>query len=403
MFSNDFLKEIPKTDLHLHLDGSLRIPTLIELAKKEKVEMPSYTEEGLNELVFKEQYKDLPDYLHGFKYTCAILRNPENLERCAYELAIDNQNEGVKYIEVRFAPQLHIHKDLDMETILSSVNKGLEKAKKEFNNRAEVKSEEEPPFEYGIITCAMRMCNEHFSPYYKDFFTIHKYSDEKETIALASLELAKAVVKIRDELGIPIVGFDLAGREEGYPGHEHIEAYNYVHKNFMQKTVHAGEAYGAESIFDSINYLHADRLGHGYYLFNDERIMDPEIKDKKRFVEDLASFVADKRVTIEVCLTSNLQTHPELKSIKDHSFGKMIESRLSTTICTDNRLVSKTSVTKELRLAIDNFNITPDYLKNLIVYGFKRSFYPGLYHEKRQYVRKVMKFYEKIAQKYDIK
>ena len=401
--SKEFLQEIPKTDLHLHLDGSLRIPTLIELAQTDKVQMPSYTEEGLRELVFKDSYNDLGEYLHGFMYTCNVLRKLENIERCGYELAIDNQNEGVRYIEVRFAPQLHVDdENLSMEAILDSLNSGLDRAKKEFNNRKEVKDGNEPHFDYGIIACAMRMVGPAFSPYYGRLFGAHKYSTDMDVIKMGALELAKAVVKIRDEKGIPIVGFDLAGQEDGYPAEDFVEAYDFVHSNFMHKTVHAGEAYGAESIFQAISDLHADRLGHCYYLFDADKVTDPLIEDKKQYIDSLVSFIAEKRTTVEVCLTSNLQTNPNLKDIRQHSFAKMLEHKISATIGTDNRLVSNTTVSRELGLVVDNFDITPKMFKNLIVYGFKRSFYHGTYPEKRAYVRQAMNYYEKLAKKHGV-
>jgi len=403
MFTDQFIKEMPKTDLHLHLDGSLRLNTLIELAKKDKIELPSYTEEGLRELVFKDKYNSLLEYLHGFMYTCAAMRRAENLERVSYELAIDNQKEGVRYIEIRFAPQLHVdNADVTMKVVLESVNKGLARAEKEFNSRPEVVNKEEPPFKYGIITCAMRMFGQSFSPYYNNFFSLHRYSEPMEVIRMGALELAKAVVRIRDEEGIPIVGFDLAGQEAGYPASDFVEAYNYVHKNFMHKTVHAGEAYGAESIFQAITDLHADRIGHGYYMFDETKVTAPEIQNKEAYVNRLSSYVAEQRTTVEVCLTSNLQTNPEIKDIKDHSIKKMLEKRFSVTFCTDNRLISNTTVCKELRLAVDNFSIRPKDLKNIVLYGFKRSFYPGPYSERRQYVRQVMNYYDKIAKKHGV-
>ncbi len=404
MFTEKFLKEIPKSDLHLHLDGSLRLATLIELAKKDQVQLPSYTQAGLKELVFKETYKDLGEYLHGFMYTCEILRNLENLERCSYELAIDNQNEGVRYIEARFAPQLLVDNlNLTMESVFTAINDGFKRAETEFNQKKEVISGKEPPFKYGIVACAMRMFGASFSPYYTNFFNVHKYSSDIDVIKMGALELAKAVIDIRDRLGIPIVGFDLAGQEAGYPAEDFQEAYDFVHSNFMHKTVHAGEAYGAESIFQAITDLNADRIGHGFYLFDTKKISDPLIKNKQKYVEDLSSFIADKRVTIEVCLTSNLQTNPALKNIKDHSLAKMLDKKISTTICTDNRLISNTTVTDEVKLAVRNFKISPKQLKNMIVYGFKRSFYPGSYSEKREYARQVMTYYETIAKKHKVK
>lgn len=404
LYPDAFIREIPKTDLHVHLDGSLRLGSLIEMAKNGGIALPSYTESGMRELVFKDSYSNLGDYLKGFAYTCDVLRDPENLERAAYELAMDNIEEGVFYIEPRFAPQLLMdNASLTMERVLEAADRGLRRAKTEFNARPEVREGRLPAFDYGIIACAMRMFGpKGFSPYYNDFFALHRYSEPMEVMRLAAAEVARGVVKIRDEKGIPVVGFDIAGQEAGYPAGEFREAFDFAQKNFMHKTVHAGEAYGAESIFQAITDLHADRLGHGYYLFDLEKVTDPGIEDKGRYVEALASFIADQRVTIEVCLTSNLQTNPGLKDLRRHSLGKMLERRLSVSLCTDNRLVSNTSVSKEIRLALDNFDIGPNMLKDMIVYGFKRSFYPGPYAEKRNYVRRAITHYEAVAAKYGI-
>jgi adenosine deaminase len=390
------IKKIPKTDLHLHLDGSIRLETLIDIAKLDKIDLPSFSVEGLNQLIFKDYYTNLEEYLKTFGFSTAVMQKPENIERIAYELAQDNQADGVRYIEARFAPQLHINKNLDMETVLASVSKGFARAESEFNQRSEVRAGNEPPFYYAIIVSALRSFGP-YSDYYRNFINALHFSDKKTIHGLGSLELARGAVQIRDKLGIPIVGIDLAGAEEGHPAKEHRHAFQYAHQNFMAKTVHAGEAYGAPSIFQAITELHADRLGHGYYLFDKSKFNDEKIKDKDKYIKDLCKYIADHRVTIEVCLTSNLQTNPSLKSIKDHSFGKMIERNLSTTICTDNRTVSKTTVTNEILLALENFNISADTLKNIIIYGFKRSFFPDEYSKKRKYVRRCIDYYEKLV------
>lgn len=399
LFSKEFIQAIPKTDLHVHLDGSLRLSTLIDMAKEQKVKLPSYTEEGLNELVFKPGYESLDDYLKGFAYTCDVLRNKESLERAAYELAWDNFNEGVRYIEVRFAPQLSMHEGLSFEDVMQAVDGGFKRAKQEINLKI---PQDEPPFEFGLIACAMRFCNEHFSPFYKAFFGVHSYSTPLEKIQLASLELAKAIVKIHNETDIQVVGFDLAGSENGFPADDHKKSYDTIHKNFLKKTVHAGEAFGAESIFLAITELHADRIGHGLFLFDESKVYSPEITDKKKFIADLANYIADKRITIEVCLTSNLQTVPEIDHIAHHSLKKMLENRLSVSFCTDNRLVSHTSVCNEIRLAVENFPINPAQLKDIIIYGFKRSFFYHPYPEKRAYVRKIINYYEKLEKQFRI-
>ena len=390
------IRKIPKTDLHLHLDGSIRLETIAEIGQKEGIDLPSYTADGLNELVFKEQYANLEEYLKTFGYSCAVMQKPEYLERIAYELAVDNQAEGVRYIEVRFAPQLHINKTMNMKEVLQHVNNGLRRAQQDFNRQPQIKSGEEPPFAYGIIVCAMRSFNQHLSQYYEQFINTHSYSDMKSIRKMASSELAQGAVRIRDEEGIPIVGFDLAGAEKGYPARDHWRAFQHAHENFMAKTVHAGEAYGAPSIFQAITELHADRLGHGYYLFDTEKIEDDLILDKERYIEKLCEYIAQHRITIEVCLTSNMQTNPTIGTLENHAFKYMLARELSTTFCTDNRTVSKTSVTNEIMLALRHFKLTPEQLKNPIIYGFKRCFFPDTYANKRKYVRTCIDYYEKL-------
>jgi len=395
-----FLKDLPKTDLHVHLDGSLRIPTLIELCREYHVELPSYTESGLRELVFKERYQNLGEYLRGFGYTTKVMQSELALERVAYELAQDNQDEGVRYLEVRFAPQLHMHEHMNAVMVLKAVNRGLQKARDEYNAREAIKSGAEPPFEYGIIVCAMRMFQPGFSEYYRSLMSAHRYSPPKEIYNLASIELARAAVIARDRYDLPVVGFDWAGEEAGSPADDHMHAFQIAHKNFLKKTVHAGEAYGPESIFQAITELHADRIGHGTYLLDKDSISDPNITDKEQYVEQLGEYVADRRITIEVCLTSNLQTNPTMTDLSQHSFQLLRQHRLSTTICTDNRTVSNTTLSRELELAIKHLDVDLHDLKSIIVYGFKRSFFPGTYLRKRKYVRQIIDYYDSVEEKY---
>jgi len=395
--TRELIEKLPKTDLHLHLDGSIRIKTLIELAKVDGVELPSYTVEGLKETVFKENYKDLDDYLKGFGFTCAVMRRKDNIERIAYELAVDNQNEGVRYIEVRYAPQLHASGEMTLLDTIVAVNNGLARAKREFNRGEAVTSGMEPPFEYGIITCAMRYFNRHFSDYFSDIISVHSYSDEDKIFGLASLEMVGAAVQARREIGLPVVGVDLAGPEKGNPPIHHREAYMQAQRNFLNKTVHAGEAYGPESIFQAITELGAGRIGHGTSLFKPETISDTSIQDRNRYVNDLVQFIANRRITIEVCLTSNMQTDPRLLKLKDHPFKRMLENKLSCSICTDNRTVSHTTVTDEVYKAVQAFGLSLNDVKTLMVYGFKRSFFPYAYREKRGYVRQCMDYFDKVV------
>jgi len=391
-----FVAELPKTDLHVHLDGSLRLPTLIELARENGVALPSSTEGGLRETVFKERYASLGEYLRGFQYTVAALQSAEALERAASELAEDNQAEGVRYLEVRFAPQLHVHPGLDAVQAIAAVDRGLRRARDAWNRRAAVVAGTEPPFEFGIICCAMRMFTGAFSQYYATLFAAHPYARAKELYSMASIELARAAVAARDQYDLQVVGFDLAGEEAGYPAGDHKHAYDYAHRHFLKKTVHAGEAYGPESIFQAITDLHADRIGHGTYLLEPDAIRDESIEDREHYVERLGNYIADRRITLEVCLTSNLQTNPQLQRLEEHSFSKLRAQRLSTTLCTDNRLVSNTTVTNELLLACTHLGLDRHDLKSIIIYGFKRSFFPGSYQRKRQYVRQIIDYYDRV-------
>jgi adenosine deaminase len=398
-YSDEFIRAIPKTDLHVHLDGSLRLATLIELAKERGVALPSFSEEGMNELVYKGSYADLNEYLKGFTWTLKVLQDAEGLARASYELAMDNSAEGVSYLEVRFAPQLHMSRSFGFDAVLAAVDSGLRRARERINGSL---APEEPPFDYGIIVCAMRFFTAGFSEYYAEISRALTFSNPQEVIRMASLELAKAAVRLRAESDIQLVGFDLAGSEYGYPASEHEESYDYVHRHFMRKTVHAGEAYGPESIFQAIAKLHADRIGHGLHLFDEDMIFSGSVQDKRAYIANLVNYLAENRTTIEVCLTSNMQTSPTLTRVTDHSLAKMLAHKLSLSFCTDNRLVSHTSVTQELRLALDNFAIPPDQLKDIIVYGFKRSFYYHPYPQKRKFVRRAIDYYESLEKRFGV-
>jgi adenosine deaminase len=393
----DLIRRLPKTDLHVHLDGSLRLSSLIEMARERKVALPAETEEGLRESVFRPHYRDLAEYLEGFKYTVAVLQDAPALERAAFELAEDCQAEGVRYVEVRFAPQLHVQPGFELPDVVKAVDRGLRRATLAFNRRPEVASGSEPPFVAGIILCALRFFRPEFSSGYRRFFEAMPEAPVGEVYAAASMEVARAAARLRREDGLLVVGVDLAGREKGYPADDHRQAYQVAHEAFLGKTVHAGEDYGPESIFQAIGDLHADRIGHGTWLFDESKIHDPRIVDRKRYVEELAQFVADKRITVEVCLTSNQQTVPELASdLRRHPFGEMRRRRLSCTFCTDNRLVSHTTVSNEIARAVEAFALTPGELRDVLIYGFKRSFFPGTYQEKRAYVRQVIDYTNRV-------
>jgi adenosine deaminase len=358
----DFIREIPKAELHVHLDGSLRLSTLIDLARDRGLTLPSYTEEGLKELIFKPAYRGLKDYLAGFSWTVKVLQDREALEEAAYELAWDNFAEGVRYLEVRFAPQLHAHPGFTIEMAAEAVDRGLRRAGEEINHPL---TPDEPLFEYGIILCTLRS-----SP------------------ASVSGELAREAIRLRQESSIRLSGFDLAGNEAAVSAAVHAEAFHSLDGTALGKTVHAGETSGPLSIFEAVMDLKAHRIGHGLHLFDTPR------------VPDLVRHIAKQKICIEVCLTSNLQTNPQLGDIRSHALGEMLKQNLPLSLCTDNRLISHTSLCREYRLALDHFEISPAKLKEMVLRGFAASFYYNK-AQKPHYLEKIRRWYERIEKKYD--
>jgi len=393
----EVIRRLPKTDLHVHLDGSLRLGTLIDLARRRGVDLPSRTESGLLELVFRPSYANLGEYLEGFKYTVAVLQDHEALEQTTFELCEDCQAEGVRYVEIRFAPQLHVGPELDFSGAVRAVDAGIRRAAAAFNARPEVASGREPRFVAGIILCALRAFTPDSSEGYRRIFEALPEASPQELHSAASVQVARAAARLKHDEGLLVVGVDLAGQEKGYPAEEHRVAYQVAHEAFLGKTVHAGEDYGPESIFQAIGNLHADRIGHGTWLFDESKISARRITDRTAYVERLAQFIADKRITIEVCLTSNQQTVPEFSAdLRQHPFREMRKRRLSTTLCTDNRLVSNTTVSNEIQRAVDAFGLTDREVLDILLYGFKRSFFPGTYLEKRAYVRETIDFADSV-------
>lgn len=404
-FPAEFIKRIPKADLHVHLDGSVRLDTIIDISKQEGIEIPADTVKGLREKVFKDSYGSLEEYLECFKYTTQIMQKPHHLERIAYEFAVDNYEEGVLYFEVRFAPQLHANRQMNIESVLISVNKGLSKAKTEFNQKDKVRNGNQPPHEYGMIISAMRFFNDDFSEYYKDFCSMHQHEPPGRLWGLASMALVTTAVSMKNKYKIPIVALDIAGPENGFPASDHEEAYKFAHKNFLCKTVHAGEGFGPESIFQAVTDLNAERIGHGLNIFNMSKIKDPKSLSMppRQYVCGLAQYLAEHRITLEVCLTSNQQTLPELREkLEDHPFRQMLAERFSVTLNTDNRTVSRTSMCRELTRAAGAFNLSTKEMKEIVLTGFKRAFFPRDYVYKRTYVRQVMDYYDSIEKEFGI-
>ncbi len=320
----ELLKELPKTDLHVHLDGSLRLDTLIDLARKQHISLPTSNPTELAKLVKSGSHcKSLSEYLQGFEITLSVMQEPEALYRIAYELAEDAAEENIWYMEVRFSPILHIQRGLKLTTIVDAVLSGLQEAEKKFNIKT------------GIIICGMRNIN-------------------PET----SLKLAELAVFYKNK---GVVGFDLAGQEENYPAKDHKEAFFLIRKNNINTTAHAGEAFGPESIHQAIHDCGAHRIGHGTRLYEDG---------------DLLNYINDHRIPLEICLTSNVQTGAA-KSFDSHPFRFYYDYGLRVTINTDNRLVSDTNLTNELYLIAKYHNLNMDDLKSIILDGFKSAFLPN--------------------------
>ena len=319
--SHELLKALPKTDLHCHLDGSLRLKTILELAEQQKIRLPADDEEGLAKAIHQgEVCKSLEDYLVAFDITLSVLQTEEALYRVAYELALDAAEENVRYLEVRYSPALHQQKNLKMTTVIDAVLEGLRVAKRETGIKC------------GVIVCGIRHINPQMS------------------IRLAELSVA---YKNRG-----VTGFDLAGAEVNFPAKDHKEAFQLILKNNVNCTAHAGEAYGPESIAQAIHYLGAHRIGHGTRLREDG---------------DLLNYVNDHRIPLEVCLSSNVQTGA-VPSLASHPLKFYFDYGLRVTINTDNRLITDTNVTKELWLAHSQLGMGLEDLTTLIVSGFKSAF-----------------------------
>ena len=234
------------------------------------------------------------------------------------------------------------------------------------------------------------------SSYYERLLNRNRERTLRHAYAHASFTLAKEAVKLRDT-GLPVVGFDLAGEESGYPAVHHKTAFQHAHRHFLRKTVHAGEAYGPESIFQAITECHANRIGHGTFLFSADSIQLKNIKNRDRYIEQLTEYIANQRITIEVCPTSNLQTIPNFKTLDDHPIRQMLSAGLSVSIATDNRLISHTTLTRELQLVVDHLQLNPAQLRHLVLAGFKRCFFSAPYKQKQAYVRHAINRYDQLA------
>ena len=328
------LKRLPKVELHCHLDGSLRVPTILDLAKKDKVTLTTSSSEDLSKLlVIGKTRGSLEDYIKRFDITLSVMQTPQALSRTAYELIEDVAKENVRYIEIRYSPILHTGKGMTMGESVEAVRNGLKRGQKDFG----VKS--------GIIVCGIRNIS-----------------------AAASLKLADLTVRYKNK---GVVGFDLAGSEENFPAKDHQEAFYMILNNNINATIHAGEAYGPSSIHQAIHHCGAHRIGHGTRL-----------KENK----DLMNYVNDHRITLEICLTSNWQTR-SIRSLKYHPLKYYYDQGIRVTINTDNRLMSGTTLTKEFLLAHKLFGFKLHDFREMIIMAMKSAFIP--YAERKQLIRKI--------------
>src|SRR5208337_2882675 len=340
------LQALPKVLLHEHLDGSMRPQTILELAKDAKyTKLPTADPEALADWFYQGAYRgDLAGYLEGFAHTIAITQTAEALERVAYEEVEDLKNDGVVYFETRFAPVFHTKKGLTNEHVVSAVLKGLERGRRDFKVPA------------GLIICAMRNMK-------------------------ISLEMAELAVDFRDR---GVVGFDLAGEEGGYPPKKHVDAFHYIQRQNFNITVHAGEGYGKESIWQAIQYCGAHRIGHGTRLIDDISVTD----GAGVRLGGLAQYVLDKRIPLEICLSSNVHTGA-IPSIAEHPFKLLFQGKFRVTLNTDNRLMSDTCMTKEFQLASATFGLTLDDLEKITINGMKSAFIG--YDERCKFIYDVIK------------
>lgn len=331
----EVLHSLPKTDLHVHLDGSLRLSTILDIAKRDHIELPANTVEGLREVIgCGKHFGSLVEYLRGFDITLQVMQTEESLERIAFELAEDAHEENVRYMEVRYSPMLHTRRGLKLTRVVEAVLEGLRRARETHGIKA------------NVIVCGIR----NISPE-------------------SSYEMAELAVAYK---GRGVVGFDLAGAEADFPAKHHRAAFQLVRDNNINCTIHAGEAYGPESIAQALHVCGAHRIGHGCRL---------------RESGDLLHYVNDHRMPLECCPSSNVQTGA-VRDLRSHPLKLYFDLGLRVTVNTDNRLITDTSASKELFLVHSELGVPFEDIKSIILAGFKSSFQP--FHEKQALMRKVV-------------
>jgi adenosine deaminase len=340
------LRKLPKVLLHEHLDGVLRPQTIIELADAvQYADLPTKDAKALAQWFLQGANQgSLAKYLEGFKHTIAVMQTEEALERVAYEQAEDLSNDGVVYYETRFAPLFHTTKGLTHQQVVAAVLKGMARGRQDFGVSS------------GLIICAMRNMN-------------------------VSLEMAELAVDFRER---GVVGFDLAGEEGGHPPKKHVDAFHYIQRENFNITIHAGEGFGKESIWQAIQYCGAHRIGHGTRLIDDITVADGRAVS----LGDLAQYVLDKRIPLELCLISNVHTGAA-PSLEQHPFKILFQEKFRVTLNTDNRLMSDTSMTKEFEAASQAFGLTIDDFEKISINAMKSAFLP--YHQRCELIYQTLK------------
>ena len=324
-------ERLPKTDLHVHLDGSMRLETVLELAEEQGIELPAIDVPGLRAAMhIGEITGSLVKYLEAFDVTLKVLQTRDALYRAAFELAEDAARENVRYMEVRYSPMLHTRQGLRLTTVVETVLKGLHDAE----------------LRHGIVSRVIVCGIRNISP-------------------ASSLQMAELVVAYKNR---GVVGFDLAGAEDDHPAKEHQEAFQLVRQNNINVTIHAGEAYGPPSIAQALHICGAHRIGHGCRLREDG---------------DLLHYVVDHRIPLECCPSSNVQTGA-VRSLATHPMRLYFNLGARVTVNTDNRLVTDTTVSKEMYLMHTEMGFTFEDVKQVIMNGFKSAFMP--FHEKRRFL-----------------
>ncbi|WP_329282278.1 adenosine deaminase [Streptomyces sp. NBC_00691] len=347
----DQIRRAPKVLLHDHLDGGLRPGTIIELAREQGYQQLPETEPDKLGIWFREAADSgsLERYLETFAHTCAVMQTRDALFRVAAECAVDLAEDGVVYAEVRYAPEQHLEAGLTLEQVVEAVNEGFREGERQARANGH-------RIRVGALLTAMRH-------------------------AARALEIAELANRYRDT---GVVGFDIAGAEAGYPPTRHLDAFEYLKRENNHFTIHAGEAFGLPSIWQALQWCGADRLGHGVRIIDDIEVAD----DGSVTLGRLAAYVRDKRIPLEMCPSSNLQTGAAA-SFAEHPIGLLRTLHFRATVNTDNRLMSGTSMSREFELLTEAFDYTLDDMQWFTVNAMKSAFIP--FDERLAMINEVIK------------